>query len=112
MIAVVLVSRSRRWARFSAALICARVNRAALKRAHRRDRDAKTTAIMAALSAEHLTQPPVIAAAYGATVRALAALIATANEQITALEGPVEACFGRHPDAEIYLSQPGLGPIL
>jgi transposase len=85
---------------------------AALKRAHRRDRDTKTTAIMAALRTEHLTQPPVIAAAYGATVRALAALITTCNEQITALEGPVEACFGQHPDAEIYLSQPGLGPIL
>ena len=26
--------------------------------------------------------------------------------------GQVEAGFGRHPDAEIYLSQPGLGPIL
>ena len=50
--------------------------------------------------------------AYGATVRALAAMITTSNEQITALEGPVEACFGQHPDAEIYLSQPGLGPIL
>ena len=24
----------------------------------------------------------------------------------------MEADFGRHPDAEIYLSQPGLGPIL
>jgi transposase len=24
----------------------------------------------------------------------------------------VEADFGRHPDAEIYLSQPGLGPVL
>ena len=24
----------------------------------------------------------------------------------------MEAGFGRHPDAEIYLSQPGLGPIL
>ena len=85
---------------------------AALKRAHRRDREAKTTAIMAALRAEHLTQPPLIAAAYGVTVRALAAMITTSNEQITALEGPVEACFGQHPDAEIYLSQPGLGPIL
>ena len=67
---------------------------------------------MAALRTEHLTQPPVIAAAYGATVRALAAMITTSNEQITALEGQVEACFGQHPDAEIYLSQPGLGPIL
>jgi hypothetical protein len=85
---------------------------AALTRAHRRDREAKTTAIMAALAAEHLTQPPLIAAAYGATVRALAALIGTSNEQITALQGQVEACFGQHPDAEIYLSQPGLGLVL
>ena len=85
---------------------------AALKRAGRRDRETKTTAIMASLAAEHLTQPPLIAAAYGATVRALAAMITTSNEQITALEGQVEACFGQHPDVEIYLSQPGLGPIL
>jgi len=84
----------------------------ALTRARRRDREAKTTVIMGALRAAHLTQPPLIAAAYGATVRALAALIATANEQITALEGQVEAYFGQHPDAEIYLSQPGLGPVL
>src|SRR5262249_16506308 len=27
------------------------------------------------------------------------------------LQGQVEAHFGRHPDAEIYLSQPGLGAI-
>jgi transposase len=85
---------------------------AALARARRRDREAKTTAIMDALRTEHLNQPPPIAAAYGATVRALATLIATANEQITALEGQVEAYFGQHPDAEIYLSQPGLGPVL
>jgi hypothetical protein len=85
---------------------------AALKRARRRDRDAKTTAILAALRTEHLAQPPVVAAAYGATVQALAALIATLNEQITTLEGQVEACFGQHPAAEIYLSQPGLGAVL
>ena len=28
------------------------------------------------------------------------------------LQGQVEACLGRHPDAEIYRSQPGLGEIL
>jgi hypothetical protein len=78
---------------------------AALKRARRRDRDVKTTAIMAALRTEQLTQPPVVAAAYGATVQALAALIATLNQQVTTLEGQVEACFGQHPAAEIYLSQ-------
>jgi transposase len=39
-------------------------------------------------------------------------VITVLNEQVTALERQVEADFGRHPDAEIYLSQPGLGPIL
>jgi len=85
---------------------------AALTRARRRDREVKTTAIMLALRTEHLRQPPLIAAAYGATVRALAVLITTSNEQIAALQGQAEACFGQHPDAEIYLSQPGLGPVL
>jgi len=70
----------------AAALTRAQIT-AALKRAHRRDREAKTTAIMVALRTEHHTQPPVIAAAYGVTVRALAAMITTSNEQITALEG-------------------------
>jgi transposase len=39
-------------------------------------------------------------------------VITTLNEQVKTLQGQVEADFGRHPDAEIYLSQPGLGPIL
>ena len=42
--------------------------------------------IMVALRTEHLTQRPLIAAAYSPTVRALAAMITTSNEQITALE--------------------------
>lgn len=85
---------------------------AALKRARRRDREVKTTAIMAALRTEQLTQPPAVTAAYGATVQALAALITTLNEQVSTLESQVEACFGQHPAAEIYLSQPGLGAVL
>ncbi len=32
--------------------------------------------------------------------------------QVEVLRVKVEAGFGRHPDAEIYLSQPGLGTIL
>jgi transposase len=34
------------------------------------------------------------------------------NQQITVLQGQVEANFLAHPDAEIVLSQPGLGFIL
>jgi transposase len=44
-------------------------------------------------------------------VRSLAAVIITLNEQVASLQGQVEAHFGQHPDAEIYLSQPGLGAI-
>jgi transposase len=85
---------------------------AALKRARRRDIPGKATAILAALRSPQLGQPPAITAAYAVTVRSLTAMITTLNEQVKVLQGQVEADFGRHPDAEIYLSQPGLGPIL
>jgi len=85
---------------------------AALKRARRHRIADKTTAILAALRSEQLGQPPALTAAYAAAVRSLIAVITTLNEQTTALEGQVEDHFGRHPDAEIYLSQPGMGPIL
>ena len=85
---------------------------AALKRARRRDIPGKATAILAALRSAQLGQPPAVTAAYAVTVRSLIAVITVLNEQVTALQGQVEADFGRHPDAEIYLSQPGLGLIL
>ena len=85
---------------------------AALKRARRRDIPGKATAILAALRSAQLGQPPAVTAAYAVTARSLIAVIAVLNEQVKALESQVEADFGRHPDAEIYLSQPGLGPVL
>jgi transposase len=85
---------------------------AALKRARRRDITGKATAIIAALRGPQLAQPPAVTAAYAVTVRSLIAVITTLNEQVKSLQGQVEADFRRHPDAEIYLSQPGLGPIL
>jgi hypothetical protein len=85
---------------------------AALKRARRRDIPGKATAILAALRSAQLGQPPAVTAAYAVTARALIALITVLNEQVKVLEEQVGTHFGRHPDAEIYLSQPGLGPIL
>jgi transposase len=85
---------------------------AALKRARRRHIAGKTDAILAALRGEHLRQPPALTAAYAATVRSLIAVITTLNEQVRTLGEQVGAHFGRHPDAEIYRSQPGLGTIL
>jgi transposase len=85
---------------------------AALKRARRRDIPGKATAILAALRGEQLGQPPAVTAAYAVTARSLIAVITTLNEQVKVLEEQVRAHFGRHPDAEIYLSQPGIGPVL
>ena len=86
--------------------------RAALKHARRRDLDTKTTRIQAVLRSQQLGRDPVITGGYAAITRSIAAVLATLNEQITALEGQVEQHFGRHPDAEIILSQPGMGPLL
>ncbi|GGL19221.1 IS110 family transposase [Nocardia jinanensis] len=84
---------------------------AALKRARRRDVPAKAAAIQAALRAEQLGQADIVAGAYAVSVRTTVAVLRTLNEQIKILEGEVDVCFGRHPDAEIYLSQPGMGVI-
>ena len=84
----------------------------ALKRARRRNITEKATVIHAALRGEHLDQPTVLTAAYAASVRAQVAILTALNDQIKALQGQVESHFGRHPDAEIILSQPGLGMIL
>jgi transposase len=85
---------------------------AVLKRAGRRNITGRATAILAALRGEQLGQPPVLTLAYAATVRSLTAVIVTLNDQVKVLQGEIEAHFGRHPDAEIILSQPRLGPIL
>ena len=89
-----------------------RPGRAALKRARRRNIAGKTDAILAALRGEHLGQPPALTAAYAATARSLIAVITTLNDQVKILEEQVRDHFGRHPDAEIYQSQPGLAAIL
>ena len=85
---------------------------AALKRARRRNIAGKAAQIQAALRAEQLGQPPAVTAAYAASVRALAAVLVTLNEQVKAMQGQVETHFGQHPAAEIITSQPGLGPVL
>jgi transposase len=85
---------------------------AALKRARRKNITDRATTILAALRSEQLGQPPALTAAYAATVRSLIAVIVTLNEQVKVLQEQVEQDFGRHPDAEIYRSQPGMGAVL
>ncbi len=86
---------------------------AALRRAGRqRGIEASAERIQAALRAPQLGAHPGVVAAYAAAVRSLVAVIDALVAQVEVLREEVEAGFGRHPDAEIYLSQPGLGPIL
>ena len=77
-----------------------------------RNLEAVATKIHAALHAEHLTALPLTAHAFGVSARALITVITTLTTEIAVLQDEVDAYFGRHPDAEIYLSQPGLGVIL
>ena len=85
---------------------------AALKRARRHHAGDKARVIQAALRTEQLRQPAAVTTAYAAAVRAQVAVIGTLNAQIKTMGEQVEAHFGQHPDVEIYLSQPGMGPIV
>jgi hypothetical protein len=73
---------------------------------------ATATKIHTALHTEHLRALPAVARAFGASTRALVSIISELVRQISILASEVEENFGRHPDAKIYLSQPGLGTIL
>ena len=84
---------------------------AALRRARRHDIPARAAAVKDALRAPQLAQPAAITTAYAAAVQATAAILITLNEQISRLETHVEAHFLQHPDAPIYLSQPGTGTV-
>jgi transposase len=84
----------------------------ALRAARRHHVDAKADALLAALRAPGLRQPPALEGAYAAVVAGQVGVIAALNEQIARLQEVVADHFGRHPDAEIYLSQPGFGVVL
>ena len=85
---------------------------AALRAARRHHVEARADALLAVLRAPALRQAPALEDAYAAIVAAQVAIITTLNEQITQLQKAVGEHFGRHPAADIYLSQPGLGVVL
>jgi transposase len=77
-----------------------------------RNIDPRAQAIVEGLRADALSAPPAVVSAFAATTRAQVALIAELNTQIAGLETELAAHFDQHPDADIYLSQPGIGVIL
>jgi transposase len=86
---------------------------AALRRGGRQRNLAKRAAeIKHALRAPQLEAPAVLADAYAAALRSGVAVLREIVEQIAVLQAQLQACFRSHPDAEIYLSLPGLGDVL
>jgi len=83
--------------------------RSALKRAGRqRNLDARAQEIAAALRIEQLAAPSAITRHSPRAV----GIIIELNRQNTDLEAELATHFETHPDADIYLSLPGLGVIL
>ena len=84
----------------------------ALRKARRRHVENRAQELLDLLGAQELRQPPAPQAAYAAVVASEVAVIVTLNTQIERLGAVVGEHFGRHRDAEIYASLPGLGVIL
>ena len=86
---------------------------AALRRGGRqRNLESRAETIQVALRAPQLEAPTVVTGAYATTTRATVGIIGEINRQINTLETELATHFEQHPDADIYLSQPGLGVIL
>ena len=90
----------------------ARIESVLRKAGRQRNIAATATKIKTALGSKQLTARPGVVPAYAASASALIAVLTTMITQTEVLAGQVEQGFGRHPDVEIYLSQPGLGMIL
>ena len=87
--------------------------RSALKHAGRqRNLDSRAQEIAAVLRTAQLAAPGPLTAAFAATTRAAVGIIGELNRQIAELEAELATHFEAHPDADIYLSLPGLGVIL
>ena len=90
----------------------ARVTGLLRKAGRQRNLALRAEEIVTALRSEQLPARPGVVDAYAASVSALVSVITEMVRQTAVLEEQVNAGFGRHPDVEIYLSQPGLGMIL
>lgn len=86
---------------------------AVLRRGGRqRNLESRAETIQVALRVPQLEAPTTVVGAYATTTRATVGIIGEINRQIKQLETELADHFEQHPDADIYLSQPGLGVIL
>jgi len=85
---------------------------AALRTARRHHVETKADALLRVLRTPALRQPATLQGAYAAVVTGQVGMITALNEQIAGLHEVMAEHFGRHPDADIYLSQPGFAVVL
>jgi transposase len=95
-----------------ARLSIAQIRSALARGGRQRNLDRRAGEIQIALRSSQLAAPPAIADAFGALATAAVGIIAELNHQIDELGAALEDRFEQHPDADIYLSQPGLGDVL
>jgi transposase len=85
----------------------------ALRQAGReRNLASKAGEIQSMLRTPQLEAPALLALAYGRSVASIVRLLRQLNLELASLEQELAAHFEMHPDAEIYLSLPGLGIVL
>ena len=85
----------------------------ALRKAGRqRNLESRAAELQVSLRKPHLEQPPTLATTYGIVVSSSVRLIRLYNQQLVELEQELQKSFELHPDAELYLSLPGLGFVL
>ena len=85
----------------------------ALRKAGReRNLVVKAAQIQACLRRPQLEAAARLTQAYGRSVTALVRLVRQLNQELVSLEQELSASFELHPNAEIYLSLPGLGKVL
>lgn len=85
---------------------------AEFKLAQRKNKEAKAVELRELFRAPALRHPATLQGAYAELVVSLVRAIRAINEQIVHLAGAMDNAFAAHPAADIYLSQPGLGPVL
>jgi transposase len=85
---------------------------AALRKARRHHVEQRAVEIRDALRAPQLEQPAVVAQAHGVAVADLAGLLQDVVARIDRQEKELDRSLKVHPDAEIYLSLPGLATVL
>jgi transposase len=87
--------------------------RALLQQAGRkRSIDAEAARIHTVFQRDQLRMPPLVEHAMGEKGKALLRQFEAACTSAEELEAATTAAFDRHPDQEVYLSFPGLGPLL